>query len=113
MLGKNKKTLSVVALVIIIVLLWANAVGDTTSVNEVVDGTYKMEAAGQEQDAVCMHFDAGTMTYVTEMTSEEETYTIDSGSYAVEDGVIYTFSEVDDANSLMYTLEGDSVVVVE
>ena len=111
---KNGKIISAVVLVAVVVFLcsfaWKSETGSSDSI--IVNGGYQVYVEGEENPA-CITFDAGTMTYVTEMTSGEEVSTIDSGSYTVEDGVIYTFSETDDANSLEYTIDGDWVVAVE
>lgn len=111
---KNGKMVSAVVLVAAVIWLssfaWKSKPGSSDSI--IVDGAYKVSVDGEENPA-CITFDAGTMTYATEITSKEAVNMIDSGSYAVEDGVIYTFSEVEDANSLEYTVDGDWVVVVE
>lgn len=75
-----------------------------------VDGVYQMSSPSEEDTIFRISFDAGTMTYVEDMIVGEQSYTVDSGSYHVEDGCIFTFSETDDAKSLEYVIDGDYIL---
>lgn len=75
-----------------------------------VDGVYQMTVPTEEDTSFRIGFDAGTMTYVEDMVVGEQSYTLDSGSYNVENGRIHTFSETDDARSLEYIIDGDYIL---
>lgn len=57
--------------------------------------------------------DPGTMTYVQEAEIEGQAFTLDSGSYSLEEGGIHTYSETDDSNSLYYVMDGDYIFARE
>ena len=63
----------------------------------VVDGSYMLQSDADGNYR--MQFDADTMTYETINQTDEGDIVTDSGSYTVDDGKVYTFSETDDANS--------------
>lgn len=63
----------------------------------VVDGSYILQ--GDADGNYRIQFNADTMTYETINQTDEGDIVTDSGSYTVDDGKIYTFSETDDANS--------------
>lgn len=78
--------------------------------NVIFDGAYeKTGADGEIEKDIQIWLDAGTMTYETKMQSTEdaEPKIIDSGSFSTENGFLYTFSETDDENSLVYECEGN------
>lgn len=83
--------------------------GEEISVQN-VDGVYQRKVPTEEDTSIRIGFDAGTMTYVEDMIVGEQSFTLDSGSYNVEDGRLYTFSETDDERSLEYVLDGDYIL---
>lgn len=92
----------------LVLALWAymGEKGGSVDVYELkVPGT-----AGESSENVFRFaVDPGTMTYVQEAEIEGQTFTLDSGSYSVEEGGIHTYSETDDVNSLYYVTDGDYI----
>ena len=71
-----------------------------------VDGVYqRVVSADGSETSFHIAFDGGTMTYVQDMVVEGQSYTIDSGSYTVTDGIVQVYSETDDANSIAYVVD--------
>ncbi len=76
-----------------------------------VDGVYqRVVSADGSETSFHIAFDGGTMTYVQDMVVEGQSYTIDSGSYTVTDGIVQVYSETDDANSIAYVVDGDYII---
>lgn len=76
-----------------------------------VDGVYqRVVSVDGSETSFNIAFDGGTMTYVQDMVVEGQSYTLDSGSYTVTDGVVQVYSETDDANSIAYVVDGDYMI---
>ncbi|MCM1258383.1 MAG: hypothetical protein NC307_11095 [Roseburia sp.] len=72
------------------------------------------ETAGEDSGNVFRFaVDRGTMTYVQEAEIGGETFTLDSGSFSVEEGGIQLYSETDDANSLFAVIDGEYIFAKE
>lgn len=72
------------------------------------------ETTGEDSGNVFrLAVDKGTMTYVQEAEVEGQTFTLDSGSFSVEEGGIQFYSETDDANSLFAVIDGEYIFARE
>lgn len=70
-------------------------------------------SGGDSGNVFRLAVDKGTMTYVQEAEIEGQDFTLDSGSFSVEEGGIQFYSETDDANALFYVIDGEYIFARE
>lgn len=74
---------------------------------------YELRVSGTEEESEESIFrfalDLGTMTYVQEAEISGQAFTLDSGSFSVEEKGYQLYSETDDINSLYFIKDGEYI----
>ncbi|MDE6905442.1 MAG: hypothetical protein K2P76_11005 [Lachnospiraceae bacterium] len=72
---------------------------------------FALKVSGTEGEENIFRFalDTGTMTYVQEAEISGQTFTLDSGSFSVDEKGFQLYSETDDVNSLHFVKNGEYI----